>query len=38
MGDILKEMRNQVPCRFFWFNIFLPADMAVFAINLRITV
>jgi hypothetical protein len=38
MGDILEEMRNQVPCRFLGFNIFLSADMAVFAINLRIAV
>ena len=29
MGDIIKEMKYQVPERFFWFNIFLAAIMTI---------
>jgi hypothetical protein len=38
MGNILKKMINQVPNRFFGFNIFLAADMAKPALYLGIAV
>lgn len=38
MGNVLKKMRYQVPYRFFWLHILLPADMAVPAMHLCITV
>ena len=38
MGDIIKEMRNQVPHGLFRLNIFLPADVTVLPMYLRITI
>jgi len=38
VGNILEEMTNQVPCSFLWFDVLLPADMAIFALELRIAI
>ena len=38
MGNILKKMIEQMPGSFFGWDIFLPANMAKLAIDLRITI
>ncbi len=38
MGDVGEEMGNKMPNRFLGLNIFLPADMAVFALQPGITI
>jgi hypothetical protein len=38
MGNVLEEMIDKVPYRFFGLNILLPADMAILALYHRIAV
>jgi len=38
MGKVMKEMGNQLPECFYRLQIFLATDMAIPAMNLRITV
>ncbi len=38
MRDIVEKMRDQVPRRFRRFDIFLPADTAIFSTHFGITI
>jgi len=38
MGDIIEEMVYQMPNRFFWLQVLLPANMAITPIEACITI
>lgn len=38
MGNILKKMRHEVPCRLFWFDVFLTANMTKPVVHMCIAV
>jgi hypothetical protein len=38
MSDILEKMGYQVPGGFLWFNILLPADMTIPALDFSMTI
>ncbi len=38
MRDVIKKVRDQMPHRLFWLQVFLPAQVAIPAKKLRVAV